>query len=191
MSKVLIVTLAAVGLLSACSSASQRGEPERYDLGLPAGTLLLPGVAAIDVSAPSWLAGEGIEYRLAFAGPASRRAYLDSRWAAPPAEMLRLRLQQQSSGVGRCRLRVELDELLQVFDAPESARQHLVVRVSLQPGTGAAERSRFAIDEATASADARGAVAATRRLVDRLGEQLATWLAARSQTCAAATDPAR
>lgn len=191
MSKLSISMLAAAGLLAACSPANHRGEPQRYDFGLPPAGQQLADVGAIEVLAPSWLGGEGIEYRLAFADATARRAYLDSRWAAPPAEMLRLRLQQRSAGAGSCRLRVELDELLQVFDAPDSARQHLVVRVSLQSRSASPERTRFALDEPTPSADARGAVIATGRLVERLGDMLAAWLAARPTSCAGPTDPAR
>ena len=192
MFKLSIPMLAAACVLAACSPATQRGEPQRYDFGLaPKVAQPLAGVGTIDVVAPSWLGGEGIEYRLAFADATARRAYVDSRWAAPPAEMLRLRLQQRSAGSGNCRLRVEFDELLQVFDTADSARQHLAVRVALQGRSAAPERARFALEEPTPSADARGAVVATGRLVERLGDDLAAWLAARPTVCTSATDPAR
>ena len=45
-------------------------------------------LAGVDVQSASWLAGSDMQYRLAFAEPLQRRSYVESRWVAPPGELL-------------------------------------------------------------------------------------------------------
>jgi cholesterol transport system auxiliary component len=63
-----------------------------------------------------------MHYRLAYAEPLRRQSYRESRWAAPPAELLESVLKRrhaaaEANGPG-CRLHLVLDEFEQRFDAP-------------------------------------------------------------------------
>ncbi len=178
---ILIVAL----ILAACSGAGVRqADVGRYDLGplalAPAGD---SGVAAVEVTAPSWLGGDGMEYRLGYANAARRLEYAESRWAAPPAELLRLGLQRRLAGVGRCRLRLDLDEFVQVFDSPETGRLALEGRATLFAGQEPVARRAFALAPAMPSADARGGVVAAVAAARTLGDELVLWLAAYGDRC--------
>ena len=74
-----------------------------FDLGLPHAAA--PGVPALrlriaEVKAPSWLADTRVQYRLQFRDEMRREAYRDSRWAAPPAALWTLRLNQRLAQPG-------------------------------------------------------------------------------------------
>jgi cholesterol transport system auxiliary component len=178
---ILIVALT----LAACSAGAVRQvDVSRYDLG----PLALPlaadsGVAAVEVIAPSWLGSDGMEYRLAYADAGRRLEYAESRWAAPPAELLRQGLQRQLAGAGRCRLRLDLDEFVQVFDSPQAGRLVLESRATLFAGQEVVARKLVAVSPATPSADAKGGVAAAAAAVRTLGDELAAWLVAYAERC--------
>ena len=87
-----------------------------------------PGVPlrGLEVVAAPWLASTAIQYRLAYAQPTRRQAYVESRWAAQPAQLVELALKRavrtggEAGTSGACRLRVELDEFAQVFDEADA-----------------------------------------------------------------------
>lgn len=171
--------------LGACGGLPQRATvPAIYDLGLAAAVSPAPAVlpAQIDVRAPSWLATSAMQYRLEYREPAQRQLFAESRWAAPPAELLQRRLLQAlsapSSGGGGCRLRLEIDEFAQAFDAPESSAAVIIARAELLPprGENVVVRRAFAMREPATSADAKGGVTAFRRAGDRLANEIAGWM---------------
>ncbi|MDK9704348.1 MAG: PqiC family protein [Sulfuritalea sp.] len=177
-------------LVAACGGNVRAPEAARYDLGNPAGKAAeaRPGtripIAAVDVQAASWLAGPAMHFRLAYVEPLRRQSYAESRWAAPPAELvegfLKRRIvfgQPDFNGAG-CRLQVVMDELEQRFDDPQASRLVLEVRALLTPSRGAEMLSRrtFAIHKPVPTADARGGVAAARDAVVTLGDDLGRWL---------------
>lgn len=173
---------AAVLLLTACAAPTKPPSPAAYDLGMadvawrPAG-LPLRGVG---VFAPSWLAGTAMHYRLLYADGLRREAYVESRWAAPPGELIERALSRQTPAQGGgCRLRLDLDELAQVFDAPQASRVVLEARASLvAPRRDAVlVRQAFAVAAPAAGADARGGAAAAAAAVRTLGGELGAWLA--------------
>jgi len=170
-------------LLAACSTTADRGDHLRYDLGFSVAGERDSGVSTVEVIAPSWLATDAIEYRLAYADAAQRREYADNRWVASPVELLHLFLQRRLAGGGACRLRLDLDEFLQVFDSPQASRQIMAVRASLSLGTTVADRGSFVIEQQATTPDARGSVAAASLATGQLADQLATWLAQRRETC--------
>ena len=137
---------------------------------------------SVEVRAPSWLTTSAMQYRLGYADPQRRLAYGESRWVAPPAEMLALALDRAllapGNGGSGCRLRVQLDELVQVFDTETRSRVLISARASLLPQRGetpVAGRD-VAVQVAAPSADAPGGVAATREAVRRLAGELAAWI---------------
>jgi len=187
MIKPALTLLLALGL-SACSLPTKAPAPAVYDLG-PA-----PGVAAAggslawriaEVTAPPWLAGDGIAYRLGFEQAQRLEHYRDSAWAAPPAALITQRLREQLATVPACAgqaaglLAINLDEFEQVFSSPTSSQAVLRLHATLWPaGSGAALQQHWRLERPAASADAPGAVRALAQAVDDWLPQLAGWLAA-------------
>jgi cholesterol transport system auxiliary component len=175
-----LMILACLVLLTGCVGNSARPvEPARFDLGPTAIDASPPGIASVEVGAPSWLAGSTMQYRLSYADPARRFDYADSRWAAPPAELLGQNLERRLTGpaAGRCRLRIELDELIQDFAAPNASRVVLVGRAVLLGSPEVLARRNFAFGPAAPTADAKGGVAAAMTAVKALGDEMAAWVA--------------
>lgn len=177
----------AVSLLGACALASQPAAPLLFDLGpLPAraaaqATPALP-LQLQEVSAPSWLAGTGIAYRLDYLDAFRREVYRDSRWVAPPAALLaeRLRARAAAGAPGAARaavpLRLELEEFAQSFAAPGQSQVRL--RVRAWRGAAPAQLRVFEVSRPAPSADAAGAVQALSLASDELIDQLLAWAAA-------------
>lgn len=178
-----------VGLvLAACGGSAANKEVLRYDFGGYTATESVAGsrlpVAAVDVQAASWLSGADMHFRLGYAEPLQRRSYTESRWAAPPTELLEAFLKRrivfghsESGGTG-CRLQLALDELEQRFDDPLSSKLVLEVRAQVIPVRGAEVLSRksFLIQKAVSVPDARGGAAAARDAVQALADDLGGWL---------------
>ncbi|WP_310450064.1 ABC-type transport auxiliary lipoprotein family protein [Sulfuritalea sp.] len=187
MSKWLAMILAG-SLLAACGGNVRTAEPVRYDFGSSGASIAeaaapLP-LAAIEVRTASWLAGTAMHFRLAYAEPLRRQSYGESRWAAPPAELLEVFLKRRlaltpsgSSGTG-CRLQLVLDELEQRFDDPQRSRLVLEARAVLTPLHGSEILSRrvFLITQPAATADAGAGAAAARAAVQALAADLGNWL---------------
>lgn len=147
----------------------------------PAGTTLTLRLA--EVQAPAWLNTTAMQYRLSYVEPNQRHAYAESRWAAPPAEMLEQVIARQSrvsrgryeSGV--CQLHVSLDEFIQTFDAPERSHAMLDVRaVLLAPGTPQVIDRRNFQFSIPADANARSGVSGFVLATDKLARGLDDWL---------------
>ena len=173
-------------LLAACGGNVRTTETVQYDLGNMsdrwAGSRI--PIAAVEVQASSWLSGAAMYFRLAYAEPLRRQNYAESRWAAPPAELLERFLkrrivfgQPDFSGAG-CRLQLVVDELEQRFDGPQSSQQVLEVRALLTGSRGGETVSRraFMIQKPALTATAGGGVAATRDAVQSLADELGVWL---------------
>ncbi|WP_457419639.1 ABC-type transport auxiliary lipoprotein family protein [Roseateles sp. P5_E7] len=183
----LAITLLAALSLSACSLAPTAPSRAVYDLG-PAPTTTAAGSTLAwrlaDVTAPPWLAAEGIAYRLNFQQAQRLEHYRDSVWAAPPAALLTQRLREQLAATPGCAgkpaslLAIHLDEFEQQFSSATSSQAVLRVHATLWPGgAGAALQQHWRI-ERPASADAPGAVRALAQTVDAWLPQLGAWLAA-------------
>ncbi len=174
-------------LLSACGGGgSALSNVGYYDFGPPriadwqAPRLEL---SSLDVRAPSWLDSPAVQYRLAYANDARRASYVESRWVAPPAELLEKRLQRRfvsnATPTGsRCRLRIDLDEFVQSFDKPGSSSVQLDVRAALLPAGGSVSvaRQSFSIARPSPTADAPGAIAAFGVATESLTLALRDWL---------------
>ncbi|MDP2823459.1 MAG: ABC-type transport auxiliary lipoprotein family protein [Sulfuritalea sp.] len=186
-----LATIFAASLLAACGGNLRTAEPVRYDFGnlaakgAEAGTGSRVPLAAIEVQTASWLSGPAMHFRLAYAEPLRRQSYAQSRWAAPPGELLETFLKRRMvfaqpdfSGTG-CRLQLVLDELEQRFDDPQKSRVVLDVRALLTPlrGSEILARRVFPIDKPAATADAGAGAAAAREAVQALAVDLGSWLA--------------
>ena len=173
-------------LLAACGGNLRTSDVARYDLGDLAGKGFgspVP-VATVEVQAASWLQGPAMHFRLAYADPLRRQSYAESRWAAPPAELLEAFLKRRMvfgqpdfRGAG-CRLQLVLDEMEQRFDDPQKSQAVVEVRALLTPSRGAEMLARrvFRIGRAAPAPTAVGGVAATRDAVQALADELGGWL---------------
>ena len=150
-----------------------------------------PAALSLEVAAPSWLQGRAMQYRLDYRDVNRRQSYLESRWAAEPAEMVALALERFFAAPGvaaasfpgltvaaPCRLRLALDEFVQVFVSGQESYALLVVRAELRPPGGESlVREEFVVRQATPTPDAAGGVAGHRIALQRLAADLQSWLA--------------
>ncbi|MBI5898197.1 MAG: membrane integrity-associated transporter subunit PqiC [Rhodocyclales bacterium] len=177
--------LAAAAVLSACAATPRAVEPQRYDFGViaaGANSWRLP-LAEIEVRAASWLDTEAMHYRLAYAEPLRRQTYVESRWAAPPAELLENMLRrhharavEEAAGTG-CRLQLVLDELEQRFDSPQVSQVRIELHAVLLPAHGSdmLARRAFRLERPASSADARGGAGAAREVALAAAGDIAAW----------------
>jgi cholesterol transport system auxiliary component len=182
--------LSALLALSACSLAPTAPVKAVYDFGpapaaAPGGGTLAWRIA--DVTAPPWLAGDGIAYRLAFQQAQRLEHYRDSFWAAPPAALLTQRLREQLAATPACAnrppalLAVSLDEFEQQFGSPASSQVVLRVHATLwAAGSTAPALQQHWRLQRPAAPDAPGAVRALAQTVDDWLPQLGGWL---QQSC--------
>jgi cholesterol transport system auxiliary component len=176
-------------VLSACSLAPKVPSKTVYDLG-PAPAAANGGGAQAwriaEVTAPPWLGGDGIAYRLTYQQAQRQEHYRDSVWASPPAALLTQRLREQLATPATCAgrpaalLAVNLDEFEQVFTGATASHVVLRLHATLWPAgaTGPTLQQRWRLERPAASADAPGAVRALANAVDEVMPQMAEWLAA-------------
>ena len=172
-------------LLVGCGSGSKSiSSVAYYDLGAvqPApNNRIVASLRSIDVFAVSWLDSSAMQYRLLYAANQRRQNYADSRWVAPPAELLghalRKRMLSGETG-GACRLRVDLDEFAQVFDSAKASHVLLEARVQVVAPSGGdiLARHSFNLSRPADSADASGGVAALTGAVEAFSTELHDWL---------------
>jgi cholesterol transport system auxiliary component len=158
--------------------------PAVFDFGLgPALAAPAGAPAAVQVSAPPWLDGTAMVYRLAHGDGARLASYRDSRWAAPPAALVQERLKQRlaraSGTAAALMLRVEMEEFCQIFDAPASSRAVVRVRAAvLEAGSGRVLRQQaFAEEVVAATADAPGGARALVQAADATVARVMDWAA--------------
>lgn len=179
-------------LLAGCINLEVGGKAGRTNLAYfdlagaaSAGGATLRAIAlrSVDVVAPTWLDVPAMQYRLAYADPARRASFIESRWAAPPPELLQQVLRRQLSGAesrgapGPCRLQIEVDEFVQVFDSPQSSSGLIELRAALLARADAPlARKAFRASRPAQSADARGGVAALAAATGDLATAIRDWL---------------
>lgn len=124
-----------------------------------------------------------MQYFLAYADATRREVYAESRWAAPPARLLEKalarRLLSGNAGIqsAGCRLRVELDEFAQVYDAPGSSHALLEVRAMLMAPRANVLLLRRSFRQSPATgADARAGVLGFAAATRDLGAEIEHWL---------------
>lgn len=170
-------------LLSACGSLPKPGAaPALYDFGIPPAVTATPiPIRLVRVEAIPGLEGFDMRYRLAYQNPAQVFAYTESRWAAPPADLVAQRLRQQgfSPAALPCGLRVTLETFDQVFDRLTTSRALVSLRADLINGAGRntlSHSTQIVSEHPTSSADARGGVTALATATDEAIEKLVVWV---------------
>lgn len=180
-----IPPLLAAALLAACAGGPAR-ESAHFDLGAASGEWRSPGfvLRTVEVQGPSWLGTTTMQFRLAYADGVRRQGYAESRWVAPPIELLEQALKtrivatEATRSDAGCRLRVDLDEFIQRFDSPTDSRLVLEARATLLAARGDSllGRRAFAVAPAAPTPDARGGAAAAAVAVQSVTRDLNGWL---------------
>ena len=148
-----VLTIGALAMAAALASGcgSRGPAPTQMDLGpaaaWPSQMTLARRVDLQAVSAPETLQGTGIVYRLSVSDPYARRAYRDSRWAAPLPVLVGARLRQQiarapvaamtagAEPLAAIGVTLELEECLQDFSSASRSEVQVRVMATAEDGT--------------------------------------------------------
>jgi cholesterol transport system auxiliary component len=170
-------------VLAGCGGGSTAPEPRLFDLGINPPSASLPPVRVVSVRAVAPFENTDMLYRLAWRNAAEIGAFANSRWAAPPAELLRKQLLRAANeGAGKCGLELEIQEFTQVFSAKEASDARLELRAWLAVASGRIASRGWSIVEPNAGADAISGAAAFARATDRAVAEIGRWIAAQP-TC--------
>ena len=206
-----LVPVASLAFLSACSGLPDK--PTRtsmYDFGpgllsSAANTMqtALPSIALDDIATSGGaLDNMAVLYRLGYEDEQHLRPYGQSRWAMPPAQLVRQRMRDQlgqrravfnaGAGVALNRsqsaqstalpllLRIDLEEFSHLFTTPDSSVGLIRLRVTLLDITPAGEKligQRYVIAQRPApTLDAPGGVRALTLATDAAIEEIDQWL---------------
>jgi cholesterol transport system auxiliary component len=191
-----MMRLAAVllGLLAAgCASHSRT--PARYDFDsirtpIAPDARLHATIAISPVSTPSWLRTPALVYRLGYVTPARPQTYALSEWAAPPADLVTLRLRQTvaaansgftlralPSRAAGYRLEMTLEQFVQVFSAPHDSRCFVTLSVTLEgPRNRVLAQRTFHSEQTAPSSDGAGAAQGLVAATDDCLGQILLWL---------------
>ncbi len=202
----LAIAWLATACVAGCGSFVDKPQrPSLFDMGpLPPLTAPIerPGprhaLVVPEIGASGALDSSAILYRLGYADDHQLRAYAQSRWTAPPPQLVRQRLRQQlgreravlnldeSAALGRERgepllvLRMELEEFAHVFDAPERSRGVIRLRATLLSSTPAGERllgqRSISVQGSAPTQDASGGVRALTEATDAAAADISQWL---------------
>jgi cholesterol transport system auxiliary component len=170
-------------MLAACRGLPSTPQPAQvYDLGPGHQPRLETGLeGTVQVLAPSWLRTSAMQYRLSYGSASQRHGYLESRWAAPPAELVLGQLSRSLGGPGGCKLEIEIDEFIQDYVSASQSDGVIEARARLRSdGIPLANRT-FALRVPAASPNAEGGVAALARGTRQLASELENWLGQLSQ----------
>jgi len=189
-----LMSIAAALALAACVNGPPP-KPVEYDFGPGAATTEEPSrlrreITVASVTAPAWLDTPALVYRLAYRNASQPRSYVESRWVAPPAELVTAQLRQRLAATTRSGvlapsdgvrtgtiLRVELLEFSQVFDAPDRSRALVRVRAVLVVDGRLTAQTGFSAEHPAPSADAAGGARALTQAADAAIDRLIAWTA--------------
>ena len=190
--------LSLVLILAALSAACVTGRAPNpraamFDLGMMPATPLvqadLPALAIARVTAPEWLNGPQMYYRLAYANAQQPRPYANSQWSMSPARLFEERIKSHigqaggqvlSATVGITRLptlRIEIDDFTHVFESPEQSYAHLVARIAVLDGRTLVGQRTFSQRMPAPTPDAEGGVRAMAQANDAMMADILRWLA--------------
>ncbi len=134
-------------------------------------------VSVSNLDAPLWLWDDRIRYRLLYADPTAIRFYTQDRWEAPPPELLEpyLSFIEKRQDIA---LQIRLTEFEQQFDTPQKSRVILgfqIVARSLNNNQAIGKRD-FKLEQATATANASGAISGFTALTHQAVAEIQDWL---------------
>lgn len=164
--------------LAGCAGVPRAPRPaEVYDLGPGRAASMESGlVGVVQIQAPSWLRSAAMQYRLSYVSANQRNSYLESRWAASPAELLLGLLNRSLKAAGRCRLEVDLDEFIQDYASASQSDGVIEARARLRGDGMLLSSRRFSLRLPAPSPDAQGGVAALTRGSLQLTAEMSGWL---------------
>ena len=182
-------------VFSGCSLMAPKAPPKtEFDFGpernAPSDSAALSEAQLVifDVSAPAWMDGTAMFYRLAYQNAAVPLPYAESEWVMSPAALLTERLRSSAAvhadggtrlvGVRTTEvytLHSELLEFEQIFDAPDRSHGALRLRATLQ-GEGVWAQRTFAIDRPAPTPNAAGGVIALAECSEELARLVEGWV---------------
>lgn len=191
-----VVILAA--LCSACvTGPTPNPRATAFDLGImpstPVATVKLPALSIARVTAPEWLNGPQMYYRLLYANAQQPRPYAQSQWSMSPARLFEERIKSHisqsggqvlASSVGIARLpslRIELDDFTHIFESPEQSYAQLVARVAVLDGSKLLGQKLFLQRVPASTPDAEGGAQAMAQASDTMMADILNWLSALPQ----------
>ena len=172
-----------LSLAAGCAGNSAALTNVRYDLGpatpvVTAGTA--PALKVLDVVVPDALDSDKFAYRLAYVDAQHVAVYRDSRWTAPPAQLLtqRLRgaLREGADGVRAPTLKVDLNEFEQVFDGQSQSYGAVTARATLTLDGKVLGQRTFVARAPSSTPDAAGGARALAAASNELVSQIAAWV---------------
>jgi cholesterol transport system auxiliary component len=175
------VVVLLAGIVAGCAGGASAPLPRTFDLGVeaPAGQVPAVRVAAVRAVAP--FDGVEMHYRLAWRNAAELAVFAHSRWAAPPAELLRKQLLRATrEGNAQCGLELELQEFSQVFASPGASEARIEFRAALVGPKGRVASRGWKLTEAQAGADAASGAGAFARAADKAVAEIAGWVTAQA-----------
>ncbi|MFV0681397.1 ABC-type transport auxiliary lipoprotein family protein [Ottowia sp.] len=193
----LSVLLAAT--LGGCALPDKPVRPQAYDLGpaLPVAASAQPSGSALalaQVMAPPALDGHHIIYRLSYSSSAQQpQPYAHARWAMSPPHLVEQRLREalaatrpvvaNASGLAQVELRIELDEFMHDFSAPDASEGVVRLRATaIAPMARTTRTDRllgqhtFVSRQPAPTADAAGGASALRQATDDVVQQTVNWV---------------
>jgi cholesterol transport system auxiliary component len=184
-------------LLAALSGACVTGGTPNprttvYDLGtVPTKPLVqadLPALAIARVTAPEWLNGPQMYYRLAYVNSQQPRPYANSQWIMSPARLFEERIkshigqaggQVMSATSSTSRLptmRIEIDDFTHVFESPEKSYAQLIARVAVLEGRKLVGQRTFTRRVPAPTPNADGGAKAMAQATDAMMANILRWL---------------
>ncbi|MCA8096659.1 ABC-type transport auxiliary lipoprotein family protein [Burkholderia contaminans] len=178
-----------LSLGAGCAGNSAVLSNVRYDLG-PATSVVSagpgPALKVLDVAAPDVLDSDKFAYRLAYVDAQHVAVYRDSRWTAPPAQLLTQRLRgalssrgtvlEGTDGVRAPTLKVDLNEFEQVFDGQSQSHGAVTARATLMLDGKVLGQRTFVARAPSSTPDAAGGARALATASDQLVSQIAAWV---------------
>ena len=191
---VLLAALAVALALAGCALPRSAARPTLFDLGPQdapaASTPALPPIAIADVLAPPSLDRVQMFYRLDYVNPQQPHPYAQSRWSAPPAQLLTQRIKSRIARAGGTalpatdgatqvpELRIEADEFSQHFPAPNQSTARVSMRASLYRERALIGQTQILREIPAPTPDAEGGARALAVASDAAIDGLIVWLAA-------------
>nr|WP_315476250.1 ABC-type transport auxiliary lipoprotein family protein [uncultured Undibacterium sp.] len=177
-------------LFSACASTEVQ---RSYDFGSNNTAPISSQLATLklnlaEIQVPVNLEGSAMLYRLIYDNPQELRAYANSRWSMPPAQLLKqkiiARINQEGGAVtagadgasGLPILRIDLEEFSQHFSTPGNSQVQLRWRASLINNKRLLAQKVFSAQSNSGSADAAGGARAMPQASDQAITELIVWL---------------